>query len=322
MKAALLTAIALLALGSAAASAYPVSTRFTINPAQSNLTVNASSLFFSDTDTNSLSGTVDATFDFGENGNFPANASVTLTDAAITPTGDYELQLGFPPLLGVDIAASDLLAHVTTPAAPGTMARTAAEGVVYQFDASQFLLTVDQGTIVVSGSTNETTDLSQEPVTGASPTGTLGTLTFTTLGTSGPYTQLGVQLDLPIQIVETAESETGGLTVDLELVAMIRANAAFYVALKGIAGDFDSDGDVDSADLTKWRNDFNATNASDADGDGDSDGADFLAWQRQLGTRPPDLAGGFASVPEPCTLGLGSLAALGWALARRRPHGT
>jgi hypothetical protein len=297
--------------------AYPVATTFTINPSQSSLTVNASSSLFSDSDSNSLSGTIDAVFDFGEGGAFPLSAGMTLTDAAITPAGAYALRLGFPPFLGVNITASNLLAHVTTPAPPATMTKTSAPGAVYQFDASQFLLTVDRGTIVVSGSTNETTDLSQEPVTGASPTGTLGTLTFTTLGTSGPYTHVGAALDLPIQIVETAESESGGLSVNLELVARVRANASFYVALSGVSSDFDKDGDVDRDDLVQWQGDFGLNALSDADNDGDSDGGDFLAWQRQFGVSAPGEAA-VAGIPEPRTAALISVVGACLALIRRR----
>src|SRR5688572_26823799 len=71
MKSALSVIVAVLVMECANVLAYPVATTFTISPSQSNLTVNASSAFFSDTDTNSLSGTIDAIFDFGEGGAFP-----------------------------------------------------------------------------------------------------------------------------------------------------------------------------------------------------------------------------------------------------------
>jgi|GEM_PF-1088099 len=67
-----------------------------------------------------------------------------------------------------------------------------------------------------------------------------------------------------------------------------------------IASDFDSDGDVDAADLAQWQGDFGINGFSDADLDGDSDGADFLAWQREF-TGPGALAGA-ATVPEPGTI--------------------
>ncbi len=48
-------------------------------------------------------------------------------------------------------------------------------------------------------------------------------------------------------------------------------------------GDFDGDGDVDAADLARWKDGVSLTgDFADADFDGDSDGADFLAWQRNL----------------------------------------
>jgi hypothetical protein len=67
------------------------------------------------------------------------------------------------------------------------------------------------------------------------------------------------------------------------------------------AGDFNTDGTVDAADLAQWQGDFGLNGDSDADNDGDSDGADFLSWQRQLGSGSPTTASS-AAVPEPATL--------------------
>jgi hypothetical protein len=319
----LITAASLFPIGKLLA--YPVTSTFTINPAQSSLAVNASSSIFSDSDTKSLSGTIVGVFDFGEAGAFPSTANITVTDAAIVPSGPFQLRLGFPrPFPGSDITASNLVADLSTPVAPGMMTRTGTAGATYQFDASQFLLTVNQGTIVVSGTTNETTDLSQEPVTGASPPGTFGTLTFTTLGTSGPYTRMSAALNFPIRITDVAESEDGGQSVELELVANIRANSTFYVALGGIAGDFDEDGDVDAADLPLWRAGFGATTGAqpqngDADRDGDADGNDFLLWQRNLGTSPPAASAALATaVPEPASILIAAVGVSIYLAARSR----
>jgi hypothetical protein len=53
-------------------------------------------------------------------------------------------------------------------------------------------------------------------------------------------------------------------------------------------GDFDADGDVDVADLSRWQIGFGQTTSAtlahgDSDGDRDVDGDDFLIWQRHLG---------------------------------------
>jgi len=65
-----------------------------------------------------------------------------------------------------------------------------------------------------------------------------------------------------------------------------------------LEADFDRDGDVDDADLVRWKTYFGGSALADADGDGDSDGADFLFWQRQFGSGA-SLVSTFASVPEP-----------------------
>nr|MBA3484680.1 VCBS repeat-containing protein [Pirellulales bacterium] len=64
-------------------------------------------------------------------------------------------------------------------------------------------------------------------------------------------------------------------------------------------GDFNGDGQVDSADLAQWQGDFGVNALSDANLDGLSDGADFLWWQRQLGNGVPAATATSATVPEP-----------------------
>ena len=78
--------------------------------------------------------------------------------------------------------------------------------------------------------------------------------------------------------------------------------------------DFNKDTFIDGADLTKWEGDYGVNGDSDADGDGDSDGNDFLIWQSSL----PAPLSSTSAVPEPSTLGLLTLASLGFALLRKR----
>lgn len=78
--------------------------------------------------------------------------------------------------------------------------------------------------------------------------------------------------------------------------------------------DFDADGDVDAADLTKWKQSVGPTAAADADGDGDSDGNDFLIWQRQRGNG----VAAAAAVPEPTAAMLFVCSIAGLGGARRR----
>ena len=65
--------------------------------------------------------------------------------------------------------------------------------------------------------------------------------------------------------------------------------------------DFDEDGDVDDADLARWRSGFGSGSnhdQGDADLDGDVDLADLMVWQRQLGSSI-SLAAANVAIPEP-----------------------
>ena len=93
-----------------------------------------------------------------------------------------------------------------------------------------------------------------------------------------------------------------------------------------MAWDFDANDVVDAADLANWKANFGASGVAthaqgDADGDRDVDGSDFLVWQRQLGSGAP-ASPSTASVPEPATLMLACVAALGMAETARRTRPT
>jgi hypothetical protein len=90
-----------------------------------------------------------------------------------------------------------------------------------------------------------------------------------------------------------------------------------------IAGDFDSDGDVDGADFVVWQTNFPTASGAilsdgDADGDGDVDGADFVVWQ----TNFPKTSDSTLAVPEPqefFVLSAGSLLFVAFSAHRRTP---
>jgi hypothetical protein len=297
------------------AEAYPVSSMFTVDPTTSSLSVTASAYGFSDTDSNNLAGSMNVTIDLGTSGSFPAGGSFTVNSGVVTPSGNYSLRLGFPPFLGVNILARDLAASVTTLEPPASITRSTSPGVVYNVDASKLLVSLNEGTIVVTGSTNETTDLSEEPVDGSAPEGTLGSLTLTAAGTVGPYTRVDALLTLPIDIEQTTDLEGGN--GEVAATGTLHAMSSFYVALSGIPGDFQLDGDVDDGDLAVWKTGFGrATGATPSNGDANSDGqvsgADFLIWQRNRGIQPPAIMNASATVPEPtpygaCLLALATL---------------
>jgi hypothetical protein len=86
-----------------------------------------------------------------------------------------------------------------------------------------------------------------------------------------------------------------------------------------LQGDFDVDGDVDGADFLDWQRQVgsavpNGTGA-DANGDGTVDGLDLAKWSENFGQ--PAAAPVAASVPEPASFALVSMAAM---IASARRH--
>lgn len=85
-----------------------------------------------------------------------------------------------------------------------------------------------------------------------------------------------------------------------------------------ISADFDEDGDVDGVDLLTWQRGFGVgvtVAEGDADGNGVVDAADLTLWESQLGISP---LSGLTVVPEPSTVWLGGLTAVGFLLRKRR----
>jgi len=129
-------------------------------------------------------------------------------------------------------------------------------------------------------------------------------------------------------------SATGGVTGVFSDVTWTGSTAwqvqygpttATLIAVAGFEADYDEDGDVDSADLDRWEMNFGLASGAahtqgDGDDDGDVDGADFLTWQRQLGGAPPVVARA-AAVPEPTSLAMFCIAALGRCLRPGRHRG-
>jgi glucose/arabinose dehydrogenase len=86
-------------------------------------------------------------------------------------------------------------------------------------------------------------------------------------------------------------------------IAYIASSEVYRIATNQLlAGDFDSDGDVDQDDYAKWRASLGATNpnpASDGGGDTVFDAADYVAWRNNLGASVHAGASASATTPEP-----------------------
>lgn len=305
-----------LAIASSLGVARTNEAQFVIDTTQSDLTIAASTNLgvpLSDSDTQSLQGFVTAVFDFGSSGSFPANAGFSIDSADISPLAPFQLVLGTPPF-SVNVAINGAGADVTTPSPPVDLTQTALPGVVYEFDASNFDVTLNQGTVEVSGLATQTIDLAAEPASGTAPAGTTGTLTLTPGAAVGPYVPVDGLLELPITFQQTLD--VSGQAVTLDVDGQVVANSSFFVTLSPIPGDFDGDLDVDGDDRAIWERHYGVDGGADADNDNDTDGDDFVLWQRNHGLAPPTVVNA-TTVPEPSMVLLATVGAM-WTAARRR----
>jgi hypothetical protein len=143
--------------------------------------------------------------------------------------------------------------------------------------------------------------------------------------------------DTPLQDLHTfSDADIMTVAVDADTVSQSLTSTAFYdnfVVRDGLQGDYDLDGDVDTADYDRWKEAFNQTvtvagNQADGNGNGVVDAADYVIWRNNLGASlftgvSPGLgSAAVAVVPEPATLAMGlaalSAAALWGTSGRRR----
>jgi hypothetical protein len=86
-----------------------------------------------------------------------------------------------------------------------------------------------------------------------------------------------------------------------------------FVIRDGLFGDYNFDGEVNSADYVVWRKAVGTIYTQ----------ADYNVWRAHFGQSAGNGSGASANaaVPEPATLTLMVLAAVGWMLGRRQTAG-
>jgi hypothetical protein len=91
---------------------------------------------------------------------------------------------------------------------------------------------------------------------------------------------------------------------------------------RGVPGDYNHDGVVDSSDFDSWQSVFGQPTPPGSDADGNANGvvdtADYTVWRDHLSqTQPASGAAPSAAIPEPSTLGLLAAGSGGVYLMRR-----
>lgn len=312
-------AIGLSVAGIAQLHASPFSTKLTVDPLASRLTVTARALGLSTSsssdDTQPLSGEIEANFSFEQGATFSPAGVVGIVDSAIAPAGPLEILLGQPSGFSAAVDVSQLLAGLVPHDGTAVMTMQSDADADYTIDVSQFGLALQEGLVrfQLEGSLDETIDLSgfQPLVTATAPVGELATASFRELEANGFYRQFEVRLTAPLSF-STRVTFAGSVNVDLQFDGVLSASDTVYGSLAGIPGDFNDDLHVREDDLPEWELAFGAG----ADG---LSGAELLAWQRHFGMAPPSSVATSAAA-EPATAWLAALVAAA-AVILRRPAG-
>jgi endo-1,4-beta-xylanase len=110
---------------------------------------------------------------------------------------------------------------------------------------------------------------------------------------------------------------------DMVLATLTDGGLQLQFTLPFLLGDYNRDGTVDAADYTEWRDtlgdEVEKGTGADGNGNGVIDEGDFLVWRQYFGNTLPQGAGAAAAVPEPASICLWGLAAMGfwWACPQR-----
>jgi len=304
-------------------SAAAVSIVFQIDQLQSNLGLEVILevpllLPISDSDSTTLSGTIEADLGFTGTG-LPAD--LNFTGGEIVADMDMTLVLQSLGLINLTATTTNLKAALSTLLPPDTLGIQSTTGpeTVYDFDVADHEFLLNQGTVTAIGDVafvgpvNETIDLAMDPQGGSPELGTIRTITVTDLG-GGNYQAF---LDMPIFV--TSETplndepvpgsdppEGNGICDGDESCATfnatlnLQATAFFSLGTAFDPGDFDEDGDIDGADFLLWQRGGSPTPLSPSD---------LADWEAGYGTPAlSGLAATIGAVPEPSSLVLLGLA--------------
>ncbi len=311
-----------------ASQAVEVPVDFLLDASQSPLNVGVSALGASDSGSTSVSGNVLANLTLDMSGGDPLITGLEFSGGTIAAAAPLNLSLTvvvvFP--LTVNITAQNIAGFVDTPDPPAAITAVTADNLSYEFDAAFHEVTLNQGELIVTGVVEEMFDLSESPVTGAAPSGTLGFINLTPGGVVDGQSQFAAELRLPIDFSDVVPIETplGEIPVSIAISGAAVARGSFSVDLApSESADFDKNGVVDGADFLIWQANFltlsgGTSNTGDANGDGAVNGNDFLIWQRDFAHGGAG-GGAVAAVPEP-TAAVAALCTLLAMAVRRKPQ--
>lgn len=305
-------------------------TTSTVNRLRIDLDANYSGIPLSDTELTRLSGNVLSNIDYEIVGGEPVINGISLTGGQVAVRGASTNNVPFTFSIifvgSVNITGTNIAGTFSTFSPPSAVVNN-------QFAAANHQVTLNQGTLSAVGtgllsSINETLDLSADPLPLSQDSG-FGSISLAQVGPQvGLQKTYEITVTLPVSDTETIPIENNGneIPVTIDVSGSIVARDTFTITVP-LAGDYNDDGVVDAADYLVWRNSVGSSGSGlPADGNGDTQitGADYTIWKDNYGMSS-QAAGGLVlatAVPEPASLALVGLAAVGGlALARRRQMG-
>jgi hypothetical protein len=241
-------------LGVPAAGQQQVPVVFSIDNAASEIAFDLSIPGSSDSDASSVSGTLEATLHVDTSGGAANITGIEFTGGAFMNDQPYNFTLSVLGFLTANLQGSDLVGTVSTPAPPAVVVQGATDPLSFQYDAADHIISVYEGTLLVSGAVNESLDLAQDPVSGIAPTGSFATIELIPGATVGGMTEFAATLTQPTVFQDTFNFDAGiiNLPVTIDVSGQVIANATFSLPIAGggeLAGDYNGGGRVEQADL-------------------------------------------------------------------------
>jgi hypothetical protein len=281
----------------------------TASEVQIGLTVPGSS----DSDSSPVSGTLEAVLDVTTSGGIPAITGIEFTGGEFMNDEAFHFSLTVLGFLTADLEGRDFVGVPRTPLPPAPVSSDPLAPLTFQYDAADHVLSFNQGVIEVSGAFNETLDLSQDPVSGMPPAGSLATIELARGTTVGELTEFTATLTQPLSFLDTFEVDAGIVTlpVEVDVSGQAIAMGSFFLSAptNAGAGDYNGNGLVEQGDLDLVLLNWGA-DAANVPAAWQNDPPDGLVDQEELdgvllqwGNAALE-GGALATVPEPPVVGL------------------
>lgn len=272
-----------------------------------------------------LAGNVLSTIEYEVVGGVPVISGLSLTGGNVTLRGessdDVTFDIGLPPFAGVEITGNNLGGTFATTDPPSSVTNN-------QFASADHEVFLNQGTFAAEGygllaDIDEELNLGTSPLSLSQEAG-IGTISLVQIGEQvGLEKTYEITISLPINDNHVIEIDNNGnpIPVMIDVSGAILARDTFTITVP-LAGDYNSDGVVDAADYTVWRNSVGSVGANlPADGNGDAkvDADDYSIWKDNFGQPELGVAlqAGVTAVPEPAFAGLTCMLAAAAVLGYR-----